>query len=83
MEPSFQQIRAARALLGWTQQKLAEEAGVGVMTVKRLETGAELRLSQRRAVGAALVAAGIIFIADGTEIGAVATRDGVAIKRSD
>ena len=31
------QIRAARALLGWSQAKLAEEAGVSVITVKRLE----------------------------------------------
>ena len=31
------QIRAARALLGWSQAKLAEEAGVSVITVKRME----------------------------------------------
>jgi transcriptional regulator with XRE-family HTH domain len=31
------QIRAARALLGWSQTRLAEEAGVSPITVKRLE----------------------------------------------
>ena len=31
------QIRAARALLGWSQSRLAEEAGISVITVKRME----------------------------------------------
>ncbi len=33
-------LRAARALLGWTQPRLAEEAGVSVRTVKTVETPA-------------------------------------------
>lgn len=33
------QVRAARALLGWSQEQLAEVAGVSVPTIKRLETG--------------------------------------------
>jgi transcriptional regulator with XRE-family HTH domain len=32
------QIRAARALLGWRQDDLAKLAGVGVATVRRIET---------------------------------------------
>lgn len=32
-----EQIRAARGLLGWTQAYLARQAGVGLMTVKRME----------------------------------------------
>ncbi len=32
-----QQIRAARALLGWEQRQLASEASVSVETVSRLE----------------------------------------------
>ena len=32
-----EQIRGARALLDWNQQTLAEQAGVGIMTVKRIE----------------------------------------------
>jgi len=40
---SKRQIKAARALLGWTQDELAAAAGVGTASVKRLETkGAEL-----------------------------------------
>ncbi len=31
------QIRAARALLGWSQTKLARAAGVGLATLQRLE----------------------------------------------
>jgi transcriptional regulator with XRE-family HTH domain len=32
------ELRAARALLGWSQLDLAEAASVGVATVRRLET---------------------------------------------
>ena len=32
------EIRAGRALLGWTQLDLAQAAAVGVATVRRLET---------------------------------------------
>ena len=31
------QLRAARALLGWNQDMLAESSGVGIATVRRLE----------------------------------------------
>ncbi|MGK7866912.1 hypothetical protein [Falsiroseomonas sp. E2-1-a20] len=31
-------LRAGRAMLGWTQPRLAEEAGVSVRTVKAVET---------------------------------------------
>ena len=31
------QIRAARALLGWSQNKLARAAGVGLTTLQRIE----------------------------------------------
>jgi predicted transcriptional regulator len=32
-----EQIRAARGLLGWSQAHLALQAGVGLMTIKRME----------------------------------------------
>jgi predicted transcriptional regulator len=33
------QCRAARGLLDWTQQKLANEARVGVVTIRQFEAG--------------------------------------------
>lgn len=35
------QIRAARALLGWSQSVLANAANVGIATVKRIEASDE------------------------------------------
>jgi predicted transcriptional regulator len=37
LKVSIRQIKAARALLSWSQEELAKEAGVSVPTVKRLE----------------------------------------------
>ncbi len=37
--PTIPEIRAARALLGWTQQDLAIRLGVALLTVKRIELG--------------------------------------------
>jgi len=59
------QIRAARALLGWSQSRLAEEAGVSVITVKRLEAAEETLPARYETVVRvvdALVAAGIDFL---------------------
>ena len=36
------QIRAARGLLNISQTELARRAGVGVATIKKIETGAEI-----------------------------------------
>jgi len=33
------QIRAARALIHWSQEDLAKKAGIGVATVRRIEVG--------------------------------------------
>ena len=37
LKVSIRQIKAARALLGWSQEHLAEKAGISVPTIKRLE----------------------------------------------
>jgi hypothetical protein len=37
LKVSIRQIKAARALLGWSQEDLAARANVSVPTVKRLE----------------------------------------------
>ena len=58
------QIRAARALLGWSQQRLANEAGVSAITVKRLEASDETfqaRFETVMKVKAAVEAAGVVF----------------------
>jgi transcriptional regulator with XRE-family HTH domain len=58
-----EQLRAARALLGWSQTKLSERAGMSLPTVKRVETGRGAKVSDeaRQALQAALEAAGIEF----------------------
>jgi transcriptional regulator with XRE-family HTH domain len=34
---SIKQVKAARSLLGWSQEDLAERSGVSIPTIKRLE----------------------------------------------
>ena len=58
------QIRAARALLGWSQQRLADEAGLSAITVKRLETSDETlqaRFETVMRIKNAVEAAGVVF----------------------
>jgi transcriptional regulator with XRE-family HTH domain len=58
------QIRAARALLGWSQQRLADEAGLSAITVKRLEASDETlqaRFETVMKLKAAVEAAGVVF----------------------
>jgi transcriptional regulator with XRE-family HTH domain len=60
------QLRAARALLDMSQEELAKAAGVGVMTVKRMEAARpEITGSARTVhkIQTALEEAGIVFIA--------------------
>jgi transcriptional regulator with XRE-family HTH domain len=62
------QIRAARALLGWSQQRLADEAGVSVITVKRLEAQEEdfrARYDIVMKVKGAVEQAGVEFLGEG------------------
>ena len=62
---STEQIRAARALLRWTAQKLADVSGVGVATIRRIELMDGVPSGQVRtieALCAALEDAGVEFI---------------------
>jgi predicted transcriptional regulator len=57
------QCRAARGLLAWSQQQLADAAGVGVVTVHQLEAGtSEPRRSTLDVVRRAFEKAGVEFI---------------------
>lgn len=58
------QTRAARALLGWTQETLAEKALVSLTALKRLESESGLKVYEttRDQVRRALEANGIVFL---------------------
>jgi transcriptional regulator with XRE-family HTH domain len=65
---SIRQIKAARSLLGWSQDDLAERSGVSKPTIGRLESQDGETLGGRQETGETLVAAlekaGIEFIAE-------------------
>ena len=69
------QIRAARALLGWSQNHLANEAGVGMATLQRIEQAEGVvkgHFSTILKIQDALQEAGIRFIENDTgEIGVI------------
>ncbi|MGY3138397.1 transcriptional regulator with XRE-family HTH domain [Bradyrhizobium sp. USDA 4501] len=58
------QSRAARALLGWTQETLADRARISLTALKRLESesGLEVYETTRDEVRRALETAGIVFL---------------------
>ncbi|MBA4806391.1 helix-turn-helix transcriptional regulator [Brevundimonas sp.] len=58
------QSRAARALLGWTQETLADRARVSLTALKRLESesGLEVYETTRDQVRRALEAAGVVLL---------------------
>jgi predicted transcriptional regulator len=60
------QIRAARALLGWSQQQLADRAIVSLNAVTRLEKGkVDSRRSTVDAIEKTLIKAGVEFLPAG------------------
>jgi len=62
------QCRAARALLDWSQQQLADAAKVGVVTVRQFEGGlAQPRNATLDVLSRALETAGVIFVAENGE----------------
>lgn len=66
-----EQIRAARALLGLSQLELAERAGVGIATIKRIEAAGELTGNAQTLlrIQTALEAAGVELLSQTTEAG--------------
>jgi transcriptional regulator with XRE-family HTH domain len=60
------QIRAARALIGWSQTEVATAAGLSIPTVKRAEADGGIRVSEDAivAIACALKKAGVEFIAE-------------------
>jgi transcriptional regulator with XRE-family HTH domain len=57
------QCRAARGLLGWSQQDLAREAGLGIVTVHQLETSvSQPRRATIEVIKRAFESAGVEFI---------------------
>jgi len=64
---SSKQIKAARALLGWKGQDLADKSGVGVTTLRRYETQEGIpnaNASVIKAIKDCLEGAGIVFSGD-------------------
>ena len=61
--PTIGQIKAARALLEWNQEKLALASGLSVMTIRNIERNkADPKQSTIEAINIALENAGIEFI---------------------
>jgi transcriptional regulator with XRE-family HTH domain len=58
------QSRAARALLGWTQETLADQARTSLTALKRLESENGLRVHEgtRDQVRRAIEAAGVVLL---------------------
>ncbi|CAH1653296.1 Transcriptional regulator [Hyphomicrobiales bacterium] len=60
-----EQLRAARAVLRWEQSRLAQESGVSVPTIKRMESQTGPLTANRPTIAAirqALETAGIEFV---------------------
>lgn len=67
LKVSIRQIKAARALLGWSQDDLAASAGVSIPTIKRLEASDDFlggRAETSMKILRALHSAGIEFLAE-------------------
>lgn len=70
------QSRAARALLGWTQETLADKALVSLTALKRLESASEFRVyeSTRDQIRRVLESNGIVFLNSDQGEGVMAVR---------
>lgn len=70
------QVRAARALLGWTQETLADKSLVALTALKRVESerAPAVRDGTREAVRKALETAGVVFLSSGRGEGVMLVR---------
>jgi transcriptional regulator with XRE-family HTH domain len=58
-----EQLRAARALLGWSRDQLAEAAGVSAIAIKSFERGvSDPRISTMMRLRTAVERAGVVFV---------------------
>lgn len=63
------QIRAGRAMLGWSQAKLASEAGMTREAVLRIEGGkSDPRVSSMKKIQDAMESAGLVFLPGGVRL---------------
>ncbi|MCR6671489.1 helix-turn-helix domain-containing protein [Devosia ginsengisoli] len=65
LKVSIRQVKAARALLGWSQKDLADASGISEPTIKRLEAGdggLGGRAGTADAIRSCIEAAGVQFI---------------------
>ena len=69
-----EQLRMARAGLGWTLGELAKRAGVNPNTLSRYESGRDILSGTLRKAEEALRAAGIVFTDTEAGLGVVMTR---------
>lgn len=66
------QIRAARALLGWTSDRLASECGISYATISKVEQHEgvpPVKATTLHKITTALEAGGIKFLANGKKSG--------------
>jgi PAS domain S-box-containing protein len=65
-----QQLRAARVMLGWSAEELAEQAGVSTATIRRYETtGEHMKDATVTAIVAALGRHGLVLTSSATAMG--------------
>ncbi len=62
MQLSSKQIRAARALLGWSQGELVKATRLGVRTVKRAEAGESITPAAELSIRNAFESQGLVFV---------------------
>jgi len=74
------QIRAARALLGWSQADLAEKTCLGLSTIKRVENGDLITKATNLSIRKAFEEAGAVFFESADQIVGLDLIAGVALR---